>query len=382
MSRGSIRRRGRQSWELKFDTGADSNGKRQTRYVTVKGKRQDAQKELTRLLGAVDAGTFAEPSRLTVTEHLQRWLDNARDLQPKTVERYRQLAEQQIYPHLDNTLLQKLKPAAIAAWHTTLLNGGGKDGRALSAQTVRHAHRLLHTALQAAVKAETLARNVTAVISPPKVVAGEIEIFQADEITAVLGKLAGHHLHPLANTALATGLRRGELLALSWTCVDLDDATVRVERSLEQIKTGLRFKAPKTKHGRRTISLPAGAVEVLREHYRRQLEVRLLLGLGKPGPDALVFCRPTGEPIPPNDLSRDWRRACASLGLPRVMFHALRHTHASALVAAGVDVVQISRRLGHGSPAVTLNVYTHLFDASDDAAARAIDLAMGGRHGH
>lgn len=112
-------------------------------------------------------------------------------------------------------------------------------------------------------------------------------------------------------------------------------------------------------------------------HRRRQLELRLQLGLGKSSPGALAFCRPTGDPIPPNDLSRDWVRACKALGLPRVMFHALRHTHASALIAARVDIVKISRRLGHGSPAVTLSVYSHLFDTRDDAVAEAIDLAMG-----
>lgn len=95
-----------------------------------------------------------------------------------------------------------------------------------------------------------------------------------------------------------------------------------------------------------------------------------------------MFCRPTGEPIPPNDLSRDWLRACKALGLPRVTFHALRHTHASALIAAKVDIVKISRRLGHGSPSVALNIYSHLSDMRDDAAAEAIDAAMGARDGH
>ena len=89
---------------------------------------------------------------------------------------------------------------------------------------------------------------------------------------------------------------------------------------------------------------------MLREHRRKQLELRLALGLGKPGADALVFCRPDGSPLSPDNLSRDWIRTCKSLGLPKVMFHALRHTHVSALIAAGLDVVAISRRIGHGSP--------------------------------
>lgn len=379
MSRGTIRRRGKASWELKFDV-PNSDGTRQTRYVSVKGKRTDAQRELTRLLSAIDTGTLVEPTKLTVAGYLHAWLDGA-DVQPKTLERYRQLAEQQIIPHLGAVMLQQLRPAAVKDWHAILLKSGGKNGKPLAARTVGHAHRLLRTALQAAAAAEKVSRNVAAVISPPKIEAVEVQILKADEIPVVLAKLAGHELHALASTALATGARRGELLALPWECLDLDAATMRIERSLEQTKAGLRFKAPKSKYGRRTITLPAGVITVLREHRVRQLEMRLQLGLGRPGPEALVFCKPTGEPIPPNNLSRDWRLACKALNLPTVMLHALRHTHASALIAAGVDIVKISRRLGHGSPAITLSVYSHLFDTRDDAAAQAIDVAMGAYDG-
>ena len=99
----------------------------------------------------------------------------------------------------------------------------------------------------------------------------------------------------------------------------------------------------------------------------------MALGLGKPEADAPLFAQADGSPLSPDNLSRDWRRACRSLGLPVVMFHALRHTHASALIASGLDVVQVSRQLGHASPAVTLRVYAHLFKKVDSAAANVID---------
>src|SRR5262249_17856038 len=100
MARGSIRRRGRASWELKFDIDPNHKGKRQTRYVSFKGKRRDAKKELTRLLGESDAGTLPEPSKVTVAKHLRSWLESDHDLAPKTRERYLELAELQIIPHL------------------------------------------------------------------------------------------------------------------------------------------------------------------------------------------------------------------------------------------------------------------------------------------
>jgi integrase len=292
------------------------------------------------------------------------------------VERYRQLAEQQIYPHLGATMIQKLKLASVEAWHSTLLQSGGKDGKPLSPRTAGHAHRLLQRAMQRAVETELLARNVTSIVGAPASEDTEVEILNAEQVPVVLHKLKGHELYVIAAVDLTTGLRRGELLGLPWSNLDLDGASLRVEHSLEETRAGLRFKAPKTKHGRRTISLPPSAVAILREHRRKQLEMRMALGLGRPEPDALVFCHPDGSPMSPDKLSRDWGRACKRLGLPEVMFHALRHTHVSALIAAGVDVVQISRRIGHSSPTVTLRTYAHLFKNTDTAAAEAIEAAL------
>src|ERR1044072_7713874 len=104
--------------------------------------------------------------------------------------------------------------------------------------------------------------------------------------------------------------------------------------------------------------------------------MRLALGMGRTAHQALLLSTLDGSPMSPNNLSRDWRRACTPLVLPRVTLHALRHTHASALIAAGVDVVQISRRLGHGSPVITLSTYAHLFGTVDSAAASAIDSVL------
>ena len=215
MSRGNITRRGKRSWQLKFDVGVDAKGKRRIRYVTVQSTRQDAQKELTRLLAQHDAGTLPEPSKVTVAEYLRRWLgEEPKDgeqppvppagLAPKTAERYRELAEGQIIPHLGSILLQKLRPARVADWHEDLLKAGSRKGKPLSAQTVGHAHRVLHRALERAMGSEIISRNVADVISPPKVRKKEIEILTADEIADTLAKLDGHPLYAIAVFDLAT----------------------------------------------------------------------------------------------------------------------------------------------------------------------------------
>src|SRR5262245_41646870 len=137
---GSITRRGPSSWRLKFEAGArdPATGKRQTRYVTVRGTKRDAQRKLTALLAAVDNGTAVDPSRVTVAQHLRSWLDGADHLANKTRERYSELIDQQIIPHLGGIAIQKLRPTHIADWHATLLRSGGKGGRPLSARTVGH----------------------------------------------------------------------------------------------------------------------------------------------------------------------------------------------------------------------------------------------------
>jgi integrase len=367
---GNITKRGKDSWQIKFDV-TSPDGTRKTRYATARGSYQDAQKELTRLLGERDRGALTDPTNSTVAEYLRAWLASSTRQSIKTLERYHQLAEKQIIPHLGGTKIQKLTVESVRLWHRTLLDGG------LSSRTVGHAHRLLKLSLASAVRSGTLARNVAAVEAPPKFEAKEIEVLNPDQITAVLTGLKDHSLHPLVSLALATGMRRGELLALQWRDVDLDAGTVRVERAVEETRrAGLRVKPPKTSRGKRTIALPSNAVATLRAHKVQQLQLRLQIGMGRPEPDALVFTTNEGAMLSPDNISNNWTRICRARGLPHVTFHALRHTHASVLIREGVDILTISRRLGHSKASITLDVYGHMIRGADEAAARAIEKAM------
>jgi integrase len=126
------------------------------------------------------------------------------------------------------------------------------------------------------------------------------------------------------------------------------------------------------------VSIPPSIVAELRAHWRRQQEQRLALGLGKAADDALVFGRHDGGPWPPDSLTADWARTIRLLKLPKVTLHALRHTHVSQLIASGLDVVTVSRRIGHSNPTVTLTVYAHLFGNTDERAANVVEAAMAG----
>src|SRR5690348_8064104 len=156
--KGNVTRRGRNSWRLKFDRGRDANGKRQITYLTVRGKKADAYAKLAEQLAAVGKGTFVEPSKVTVIEHVRTRLAHwkaAGEIGDKTHERYSELVENQIarFP-IANVKLQALKPMDIETWHTILRTSGSMRGGGISARTIGHAHKVLSKALREAVKFE------------------------------------------------------------------------------------------------------------------------------------------------------------------------------------------------------------------------------------
>jgi integrase len=196
----------------------------------------------------------------------------------------------------------------------------------------------------------------------------EAAALQLAEIPKMLAGLRGRAIYPIVVTALGTGMRRGELCALRWQDVDLDGSSLRVQQSLEQTRKGVRLKEPKSARSRRTISLSPAVVAELRAHWKAQQEQRLALGLGKAPTDSPVFATWDGKPRMPDNLSRDFHEAMIRIGLQPITLHSLRHTHASQLITSGMDILTVSRRLGHGSAAITLNVYGHLLRPEDRAA--------------
>ena len=368
---GHIRRRGERSWELKFDLGRDPiTGKRHVRYISFKGTRRAAQLELVRLISENAAGASVDPSKITIAEFLDRWDRDfaAVHVTPKTRERYRQIANKQVVPNIGQVPLQKLRPAHLADLYAKLLKAG------LSPRTVGHVHRLLHRALGHAGTWGVAQQNVAALVKPPKVDSEEIVILTSEQVGDLLRHVEGRTLRPIIALALATGARRGELLALRIKDFNPDARTIRIERSLEQTKAaGLRFKPPKTRNGKRTVSIPPFMVTELRAHIVKLQERRLALGMGRAGRDDLLFPRWDGQVRSPHWLTQKFALAMAALKIKGVTFHSLRHTHASQLFASGMDPLTVSRRLGHGSPTITLTVYGHLIEGTDTRAAELME---------
>jgi integrase len=366
--RGHIRQRGKRSFELKFDAGHDQvTGQRKIQYVSFRGTKREAQVKLAELIASVGKGAYVEPTRLIVADFVRARVDQweaTGAITARTAQRYRQLVEHQIAPHLGAKALQKLTRLDVEGWHTALR-------ASVSARTIGHAHRVLSKALGEAESDGMVSKNVCKLQRAPKVAADEMLIVQ--DVPALVAALKGWRYETVAVVSLFTGMRLGEVLALRWNRVNLDGNVIQVRDAIEQTKAhGIRFKPPKSKAGSRDITLPEPLVEALRERRKAAMELRVQLGTGKIPDDALVFADIDGKPLRPNTVSPAWASFASSIGMD-VTFHALRHTHASQLVEAGVDVVTISKRLGHAKPDITLRIYAHMFKKDDSKAAAAID---------
>jgi integrase len=354
---------------LKFESGDPAAGKRQISYVSHKGTRKSAEAKLAELLAAVATGSYVEPSKIAVGTfvrgRVEQWAA-AGDITPRTHRRYVEVVNYQIAPFIGEKTLQRLSRLDLEGWHTEL------RARGLAAKTIGLAHRLLGKALSDAERDGLIMRNVCKLQKAPKVVRKEVEIVR--DIPGLLAKLEGERLRTIVVVALFTGMRLGEILGLKDGRVNLDRGVIEVRENLDD--SG-QLKPPKTRAGIRTVTLPAIVVETLRQHRIAQLEHRLQCGAGRLGPDDLLFTDVDGRPLKIKTISTDWARLAGRIDMPEISFHALRHTHCSMLIAAGVDVVTISKRLGHADPSITLKVYSHLIAADDGKAAAAIDRALG-----
>lgn len=376
--RGHIRKRGKASWAIVLDLGRDASGKRKQKWHSVKGSRRDAETELTRLLNEVRTGEYVEPSKMPVSDYLDRWLrDYAKPrVSPKTYERYSQIVERELKPELGNQMLAKLKPLHIQAFYAKALSEGRKDGRGgLSAQTVLHYHRLLHKALDQAVKWQLLARNPAMAVEPPRPQRTQMRALDENETAKLLGLIADGRLHMPVLLAITGGLRRGEILALRWKDIDLQTGRAVIARSLEQTSEGVRVKSPKTERGRRTVIFPAYTLDQLRTHKKEHAKRRLALGPAYED-NGLICAREDGTFWPPDTLSTAFAALVRRSKMEHFRFHDLRHTHATQLLKQGVHPKIVSERLGHSNIGITLDTYSHVLPGMQEEAISGYEITL------
>ena len=377
--RGSIRKRGERSWEIRLYLGRDpKTGAELRQSITVKGSKKAAEAELARLVNQIETGAFLPPGRLTVSEFLDKWIEHIRTrVSARTFERYSSLIELWIRPELGALPLARLQPLHVQQLYSRALEGPRRDGRpgGLKPQSVLHIHRVLSEALKMAVRWQLAARNVCDAVEPPSVRPAEVEAIDEAHGAILLDAARGTRLYIPILLALACGLRRGEIVGLRWGDIEWTNGLLWVRRSVEQTRAGVSIKEPKSPRSRRSVALPPVVIEALREHRARQDEIRDALGSDYQEND-LICPRDDGSLWPPQAFTSAYRDLLRRRGLPGPNFHALRHSHASQLIRAGLDIKLVSARLGHSKSGFTLETYGHLLPGQDQEAARRIDKAL------
>jgi integrase len=376
---GSVIRRG-DTWAVKYDLDPDPvTGRRRQKMVSGYPDRDLAKKELRRILADLDQGVHVDPSRQTVGNFLiEDWLPSiSPTVRPSTLHSYRRNLEQHVIAHIGGVRLVKLDPVGLNRLYALLLAEGRRDRPGeLSPRTVRYVHTIIHRALKDAVRWGRLARNVADAADPPRITAGrrrEVDAWPRETLAEFLGRSEGYgdRYYPLWVMLATTGARRGEILGLRWSDVNLEAGRAAIRQTVIAVKHEIRFGTPKTAKGRRSVSLDPGTVRVLKEWRRRQLEEKVLLGPGYDDHD-LVFPKVTGEPLHPERVSREFDRRVERWQLPKLTLHGLRHTWATLALASGVHPKVVQERLGHSVIAVTLDLYSHTTPTLHDQAAELV----------
>lgn len=385
------------------------DGTRVRKFVYGKTRTEVGDK-LTAIQEQTRQGIPAATSAMPLGDYLTYWLATiaAVQLKPSTLMSYEVMATIYIAPKLGKKKLNRLSPADIRLFLAGFKNGclcclrgvdtaREKDNRVCcavgkccnrrpSARTVQYAHSVLRSALQQAVREELITRNVARIVETPTVQREEVQPLDRTEARMLLKTAQGHRLHALWLLLVSTGLRRGEVLALTWNDIDFVRRQLRVRRNLQRIKTELLFGTPKTARSLRTISLPKQCATALTAHREAQRTDRARAGERwdplATQPAGLVFTSNTGRPIDPRSLNRMLTVLCRDAKVRQVRVHDLRHTCASLLLAQGVDARTIMETLGHSTITMTLDIYAHVMDSTLKAAADRMDDALGLDDGH
>jgi len=370
--KGTLTKRSKDSWTIRVDLGRKANGKRNQISKSIKGTKKDAEAALNEMLHSYNKGTYIEPSKETVSQYLDSWLEIiSHSVRGTTLERYKSICEFYIKPLIGGVIISKLRPRQLTDMYNTLLTEGRPDGGKLSGRTVLHAHRVLHTAFTNAVKEGTLAINPCDGATAPSVEKTERLTFTAEETLEVLDKASGTRLHLPILIAVTMGLRRGEFLGLRWTDIDFNKKELTVSRSASFVENKVVYGEPKTKKSKRKLAIPSIAINALKAYRAEQ--AKLYLQLGRSLDNDQPIMSGLGGYNKPNQLTVSYAAFIRLNKFKHVTYHDLRHTYATLLLEQNIHPKVMSDLLGHSTIALTMDTYSHVMPAMQQEAANKVD---------
>lgn len=371
---GSVYQRPDGRWVGQITTGYTPEGK--PKRATFYGKtKKEILEKLNEAKHQVNNGTYVEPSRETVGHWLSTWLTEyvKPHVRPTTRDNYAQTIRKYMIPEIGHIQLRQLTPTHLQKLYNDLL------ARGLSNRTVRLVHTIAHASLKQALENGLVARNVADATKPPRPQKQEMRVLSPEEEARFLEVIEEDRLGTAFLLDLATGLRRGELLALRWSDVDLKEGTIHVNRTIVRVvadngpaKTALVYQEPKTKHGRRAVPIPEALLPELKAHKARQAQEKLLLGPAYED-NGLVFCAEDGRPLDPASFGKHFAKLAAKAGISGATLHSLRHTYATRLLEANEHPKVVQELLGHSNIAMTLDTYSHVMPELKKAAAAKLN---------
>jgi integrase len=376
--RGHIARKGKRYYVV-VDVGRDpSTGRRRQKWHSGFRTRKEAERACIEILAQLDGGSYTTPTKATVADYLRQWLQGVR-VDPGTLADYRMHVEKRLIPALGNLRAQVLTPLAIDALLRMLEREGGRRQQGLSPRSVRLVYLVGHKAYADGVRKGLLASNPFDKVDPPRVRRRAQKTWSAEELSRFLAQVRTTRLAAAWVLMATTGMRRGEVLGLASTAVDLDDGRLSVVQAwvIEEGKPSLKLY-PKTDSGRRMLALDPDTIAALRAYRARQASERLVAGELWHNDRGFFFTREDGTPVHPDTFSEWFERQAQAAGLPRIRLHDLRHTYATLSLKAGVPSKVVSARLGHASTGITEDIYQHVTpQMQEEAAARVARLILG-----
>ncbi|CAB4712120.1 unannotated protein [freshwater metagenome] len=383
-SQGSVRKDPKTGlWRFVIDIPRQ-NGKRQQVKRSGFRTKKEADQELAKIVADSARGTFHRPTNVTLGEFLiDEWLPaKALTLRPSTLTSYRQLVNCYAVPNLGGAKLAEVDGSMLNKLYADLARSGRterieKNGAGLSPKTIRNLHGLFAKAFSDAVRWNRIVRNPCDAADAPRYRSPEMSAWSTEELQQFLQSTTEHRWHAIFRLAATTGLRRGEILGLRWQDVDIEACTITVRRT--QIRHGkiVETSTPKTERGNRTINVGAANIAALKQWKSAQATERLRMGSGWRDLGGHLVTLPDGTLPNPESFSNLFKKLVKQAGLTEIRLHDLRHTCATALLAAGVPVKVVSQRLGHADVGVTLKTYAHVMPGDDADAARRIEAALG-----
>jgi integrase len=314
-----------------------------------------------------------------LVQYLNKWLSGREsDLTPKTLQGYRTLIRAYIKPAIGSVQLQQLQAIQVEEMYRSMKQRG------ISNQTALHVHRMLTTALSAALRLNLVSRDTMSAVERPRVRRQEPKMWTSAQFDSFVESAQDSEFLELFLLAAQTGMRRSELCGLRWRSIDAEwdepkarEGVLHVRETLQRISgKGLIGGEPKSERSKRRIKLGSVPIKTLKRVRARQLEQQLASG-GLYSELNHVFTDSLGSPYDADRVSKEFHSVVkATKELPPLPFHSLRHLHAAVLIAAGEHIRVIAERLGHASTSLTADVYGHLFEDSQDGAAAAIDAAF------